>query len=102
MKLNTILKVYTNDLSIGFVYEIEKTKSYDPEYMKDEDWCFTSTLESSNHNMTELGCTGEWDKLSLLLFEDNHEDKIKKITKHLESTQETKLDIDDIIKVLSS
>lgn len=100
MKLNKILEVYTDDLSVGFLYEMEKTKSYDPEYMKNEDWCFTSTLESSNHNINEFGCTGEWNKLSMLLFVNDHEDKIKKIITHLEYTNKIKLDIDEIIDIL--
>lgn len=102
MKLNKVLEVYTDDLSVGFLYEMEKTKSYDPEYMKDENWCFTSTLESASHNMTEIGCTGEWNKLSMLLFVDDHENKIKKITTYLESTQKLKLDIYEIINIISS
>lgn len=41
-KLDKVLLVYTNDLKEGYLYELEKTKDYDPDYMANEDWCFFS------------------------------------------------------------
>lgn len=99
--MDDVLKVYNDDLTVGYVYEFEKTNEYDPEYMGDEQWCFSSTHESNNHNYKGLGCCGSWNKLSLLLFVENHDEKIKFITDYLSNTDKTKIELNEITTILA-
>jgi hypothetical protein len=100
--INPILLVYTPELTEGYLFELEKTREYDPDYMGEEEWCFTATHPDSNHQFEGIGNCGWWDKLSNLLFVDDHDNKIEKIIKLLNKTQKKLLKVDDILEALKN
>lgn len=90
------LEVYQNDLSIGFIFEIEKTKEYDPKYMVNEDWCYSSTSREGDFN------SGEWEKLSNLCFVYDNDLKTEKINSYISNTNKTILSSDDILNIINN
>lgn len=97
------LRVYNPDLSIGWLQTIEHVSFFtndtenDP-HLKGVEWCFTtSDIQDDDESMG-----GFWEKIELLLFVDDHEDKIISIISFLNSREDGEFGFEELLNIINN